>query len=96
MSLVRRGKRIYYYRRRRGTHPGKEYVASGDEAVAAAARDAAERQLRGELERTAGLLAVLCEVVDLAVEVHLIAAGFHRHDRGQWRKKRVRHATSPS
>ena len=67
----------------------REYVGSGEEAEAAAKRDEAERAQRAELKRIGVILDALRIVIDVLIEDQMIAAGYHRHDRGPWRKKRV-------
>ena len=91
MSLEHRGKAKSYYRvRRKNGRFVKEYVASGEAAEEAAKRDAEERARREEIARINAMLTVLDEVCEMAIEVTMIAAGYHRHDRGPWRKKRVK------
>jgi hypothetical protein len=46
-------------------------------------------QARAQLDRLIGLTKLLQEVI-------LLAAGFHRHDRGEWRKKRAMTAQTPT
>jgi hypothetical protein len=105
MSLERRGKRKYYYRsRRRGSRVFKDYLGKVDEADVAAKEDAekkrlaaeearrrkaAERAFRAEIRETERTLDVLRIISETLIEVQMIAAGYHRHDRGPWRKKRV-------
>jgi len=90
MSLEQHGKRKFYYRGKRvNGRFVKEYVASGAEAEAAAKRDQAERAQRVELNRIGVILDALRIVIDVMIEDQMIAAGYHRHDRGRWRKKRV-------
>ena len=78
----------------------REYVGAGCVADLAAQMDALERQQR-EAERAArqakraeldALDAPLDELNDLAellTRAALLAAGFHQHKRGEWRKQRV-------
>jgi hypothetical protein len=90
VSLEQHGKRKYYYRGKRvNGRFVKEYVASGHEAETAAKRDKDERAQRAELKRISVILDALRIVIDVLIEDQMIAAGYHRHDRGPWRKKRV-------
>ena len=96
----RRNGRLYYYRsHRHGDRVAKEYVGSGPAAEAAAQTDAerraareaerqAEQQLRDVYSAAAEQVAVFGCKVDLRTEAELLAAGYHRHDRGPWRRKR--------
>ena len=95
------GRRYYYRGRRLCGRTRRVYVgAAGSPAaeLAAAAdglrrlgREAAARERHAERERhreaEAPLLA-LCERTDVLTRAALLAAGFHRHDRGQWRRCR--------
>jgi hypothetical protein len=90
VGLERRGNRTFYYRvLRENGRLVKKYVASGEQAEAAAKRDEAERAHRAELKRIGVLLDALRMVIDALIEDQMLAAGYHRHDRGPWRKKRV-------
>ncbi len=46
------------------------------------------REERERLEELAGLLDGFCEDVETVTRAALIAAGFRRHKRGEWRKSR--------
>jgi hypothetical protein len=100
MAWEVRGSQSYYYRSRRvNGRVVKEYVGSGDLARSIAALEALERQ-KGEIERSeeeaqrreqAALEAEVeayCRQVDEALAETLTALGYHRHDRGAWRRKR--------
>jgi hypothetical protein len=77
----------------------REYVGTGYVAELAAQLDAVERE-RKNLERAEthmGKLASealdeslqeLNDLAELLARAALVAAGFHRHKRGEWRKKR--------
>ena len=94
--------RKYYYRHRRvGGRPRTVYVgAAGSPAaeLAAAAdglrrlgREAAARESHAERERhreAEAPLLLLCELTDVLARAALVAAGYHRHDRGEWRRCR--------
>ena len=105
MGMERRWRRKYYYRsRRKNGRVVKEYVGSGEKAEEAAKNDTETRRLaveaakkfkeeerarRAELKRIARIFDVLRIVIDGLIETEMTAAGYHRHDRGPWRKKRV-------
>jgi hypothetical protein len=90
MGWEQRGKRKYFYRsRREDGRVVREYVGGGEDLEAAAKRDEAERAQRAELKRIGVILDALRIVIDVLIEDQMIAAGYHRHDRGPWRKKRV-------
>jgi hypothetical protein len=100
MALVERNCRLYAYKSiRRGGRVTSEYRGSGMLALGVATLDAegqeeraeraerqrAERRRLDELDRAAGALAA--GALDLARRT-LEEAGYHRHDRGPWRKRR--------
>ncbi len=86
--------RGYYYRSRRdGGKVGRDYFGRGALAEAA---DRLLGEFRAELgagaERKSladAAFALLAGALDGAVAQRLAAAGYHRHDRGQWRKRRA-------
>jgi hypothetical protein len=90
----------YYYRSRRvGGRAVREYVGTGEVAELVAQRDAIRRADRdtekaGRDAERADLAALeddikaLVEATDLVARAALLAAGYHQHQRGQWRKKR--------
>jgi hypothetical protein len=94
------GRRRYYYRslwvsgrpvrRYMGTGPAAELAAAVDDlrrlerAVADREREAEQARLR---QAEAPLLK-LCVATDLLARSALVAAGYHRHDRGAWRRRR--------
>src|SRR5262245_22883331 len=93
--------RGYYYRVRkvRG-HVVREYVGRGRVAELAAELDAigrqereaeraARRAEREELEALDAPLGELNDLADLLAHAALLAAGFRRHNRGEWRKRRA-------
>jgi hypothetical protein len=92
--------RGYYYRvRRENGRVVREYVGSGIAAAVIAEMDERERQEREEARQTeraerayeqalAEQLDRLCELADLAARAALLAAGFRRHNRGEWRRRR--------
>ncbi len=91
---------LYYTRSRKvDGRVVREYVGVGVLGELAARTDAEERRRREEaaaawreerdrLEGLAGLLDGFCEDVEIVTRAALIAAGFRRHKRGEWRKKR--------
>jgi hypothetical protein len=100
MGFERRGGGSYYYRKvRRDGRVVSEYVGSGPLAWVKAWRVAFERVRRDarraswEVRRArmdadeAEAVALFDEVEAVAREV-LEAAGYHRHKRGEWRKRR--------
>lgn len=96
---LRRG-RAYYYRRSGGR---KVYVGAGFAAEAIADLDALDRQDRArereaervEVERLRealgpeDALAAFCAQADTRLVEYLTAAGYHRHHRGEWRRRRA-------
>jgi hypothetical protein len=80
----------------------REYVGTGRVGELAAKRDARERQkreadraaLKTERARLDELDAPLDELntlADLLARAALLAAGYHQHKRGEWRKRRHDH-----
>jgi hypothetical protein len=104
MGLEKRGGRSYYYTAERvGGRVVKHYIGSGRVAAIAAqltatwraertaerdAERAADRRARKELADLDAALAPLDELADLLARAALLAAGFHRHHRGEWRRRR--------
>ena len=98
---TRRGRRYYYRSVRRGGRVVKEYFGTGRVAELCAQLDALtlerraiERQDRAaERDRCDALEArtlELIELTDALVAATLTVAGYHRHDRGAWRRRRDR------
>jgi hypothetical protein len=97
---TRRGKHRYYTRSIRvGGRVVREYVGTGPAAEAAAAHDARRRadglarrarQRAAEARYRAAIapLVALCRLTDRLLAAALADRGFHRHDRGVWRRKR--------
>jgi hypothetical protein len=96
--------RLGYYRRsnRVNGEVVTEYVGAGLHGERAAQLDDAERDCvalrqaaeRIEREKHAALdapLEELDELVDQLVHAALLADGYHRHDRGEWRKRHGHH-----
>ena len=99
MALVYENGRPYYYRNKRqnGTVV-REYIASGHLAELAAEKDALKRAEQ-QAKRTAvakeqtmfaaartPLLDLTVEA-DLLIQAMLLDAGYHRQNRGPWRRK---------
>lgn len=98
----RNGKR-YYYRSRRGLNGRvvKEYCGGGPRGEAAAQADAerraaraqereAEQQRRHAYELSHERLIDLDAGARAIIAEGMTAAGYHRHDRGPWRKQHER------
>lgn len=92
---------MYYYRSRRDPNGNviKQYCGRGGEGEAAAAVDAERRAAwatdrQEEQRRRDAYERARCQILSLHKEANLIldaamtAIGYHRHDRGTWRKKR--------
>jgi hypothetical protein len=92
--------RGYYYRVRKvNGRVVREYFGAGEVAHLVAQMDALERERRrlealekrqekDELEALDAELKPVTERIDLAARAALLAAGFHLHKRGEWRKRR--------
>jgi hypothetical protein len=90
----------YYIRSRKvNGRVVREYVGTGRVAELAAQLDALEREQRlldalavrdekADLAALEGDMKALSETTDLLARAALLAAGFHRHKRGEWRKRR--------
>ena len=101
MALEVRNGRPYYYRhKRKNGKVIREYVASGPLALQAAELDAREREQR-RAKRAADedkrmqyeaaripLLDLIDRTATLA-DALLIDAGYHRQNRGRWRRRRT-------
>jgi hypothetical protein len=93
-----KGGRYYTRSRREGGRVVREYLGGGAIGELAAQLDAigwakreADRAARAEREEVKALDAPLNELdglADLLVRAALVAAGFHQHHRGNWRKRR--------
>jgi hypothetical protein len=100
MTWVQIGDRRYYYRSKwQEGRCVRHYVGAGAAAELAAAiddlarvqRQVAARALQEERDRLAAAAAPLqqlCEIGEMLSRAALLAAGFHQHDRGQWRRRR--------
>jgi hypothetical protein len=101
MAWERRKRGGLYYTRSRKLNGqvSREYVGGGILGERAAWMDAADRQRREEekaawreererLEELVNLVEELCQDVETIAQATLLAAGFRRHKRGEWRRKR--------
>lgn len=107
MAWEYRNSRRYYYRSERvNGRVQKEYVGTGQFAEYAAALDYYDRlnrlsdEARDHADRAADaatdtLIRQYCAEVSRTVAAVLTAAGYHRHERGAWRKRRdtMKHLT---
>ena len=96
-----KGGRYYTRSRRANGRVVREYVGGGTLGQLASQLDAIEREER-EAERAAARaerkeinaldtpLDELDELAELLVNAALLAAGYHQHNRGNWRKRRER------
>src|SRR5688572_22455785 len=101
MAWERRGNRSYYYRSvRSGTRVTKEYAGGGLMGAIGEQFDAEQRDQRAaerrRLQRGRAQWAALeqpadelDDLSDLLMSAALSVAGFRRHDRGAWRRRRV-------
>ena len=92
--------RGYYYRVcKENGRVVREYVGRGHVAQLIAEMDelqreernlkrAADRQERIQVHALTDQLDKLDKLADLAARAALLAAGFHKHNRGEWRKRR--------
>ncbi|HET9531376.1 MAG TPA: hypothetical protein VFQ92_13550 [Blastocatellia bacterium] len=95
---TRKGKLYYYKKRREGDRVVSEYVGSGEIVQMADRMAALERERRKEqreslqaqassLYRINSMVDSYSEMVDRVVGAHLLALGYHKHNR-QWRRRR--------
>lgn len=90
----------YYTRSRRvGARVVREYVGKDRIAQLAAqldeidrmerqAKSAEHKQDHNKLQECYQPLQELCEITDLLVKATLVSAGYYRHHRGEWRRRR--------
>ena len=104
MPWAQRGQHRYFFRKQkvRG-RVVRRSLGRGPEAQLAAALDAQKqrereaewdrrRRERGRWDAKTETVQRLIEVSDLLVRAALLAAGFHQHERGAWRRKHGRSA----
>ena len=98
---TRRGKQYYYSAQRRGGRVVKQYLGSGEFAEALAQIDALDKQRRqfeaearraerDDLRILDDQVRTLGQLADALAHAALLLAGYHRHDRGEWRKRRAK------
>jgi hypothetical protein len=94
-----RGGHYYTRSRKEGGRIIRQYVGGGTLGHLAALTDTLERLRREEeatawkeeqerMEVLAAPVEELCEHAEVLTRATLLAAGFHRHKRGDWRKRR--------
>ena len=103
MGWEARGSRLYYFRYRKvDGRVTRQYLGAGAVAELAAAADAlrrADRKAASEARRAEAAswqaalapLLELCRVADVMARAALLAAGYHRHSRCLWRRRRHAH-----
>lgn len=102
MGWERRARGGFYYvrKRREGQRVLSEYVGAGPGAELVAALDAVDRA--GQVAEIAArradekrwnqedeAISELCGAADRAAQATLLLAGYHRHHRGEWRRRRA-------
>src|SRR5262245_19194020 len=99
MFQNRGGRKLLYLSRRVNGKPKKIYVGTGPLADLLAAELEARKRTRKERAETCASwkaqvgaaehpLDELCDALDQVAAASLLTLGYHRHDRGPWRKKR--------
>ena len=100
--------RGYYYRVRKvNGRVVREYIGAGKVGELVAQMDALERERRGlealkqrrekdEWKAIDADMKAVNERIDLAARAALLAAGFHLHKRGEWRKRREQNGNTSS
>ncbi len=94
-----RGGRYYTRSKKVNGRVIREYVGTGlvgERAAAADERERAQRQAQqaawqADQERIESAIAPLeefCDAVETLAQASLLLAGYHRHHRGEWRRKR--------
>ncbi len=91
---------LYYTRsRKEGGRVVRGYIGGGILGELAAQMDAEDRRRREEeaaawkeereqMEALEALVEELCEAAEVLAKAALVAAGYHQHKRGEWRKRR--------
>jgi len=100
MGWETRGSGTYYYRKRKvNGRVVNEYIGTGITARFVVAEEAEARRERAataakDREEQATMAAhetdldAFCDLTDALVSAALLDAGYHRHHRGEWRKRR--------
>ncbi|MBF6590684.1 MAG: hypothetical protein IVW57_09155 [Ktedonobacterales bacterium] len=94
------GGRYYTRSRKVNGRVVREYVGAGVVGELAAQRDELERakrqaeaarlqRERAQLAERDALMRDYCQQVDALMRAELRAAGYHQHDRGEWRRRRA-------
>lgn len=94
-----RGGRYFTISKRAGGRISRHYVGIGPAAESVAAEVEAARKQRaqeaaawqakvGEIRAKENTLVEFCQLTDQLAAALLIASGYHRHHRGEWRRKR--------
>src|SRR5208282_5036763 len=99
MPWEQRGQKRYFYRNlRHNGVPRRQYIGTAGGAAELVAtfhdlrrltREIKARELQAERDRlrAAGAsLVELCEATEVLVRTALVAAGYHQHQRGEWRR----------
>lgn len=99
MGLEKRGNSMYYYRKQRiGTRVVSVYCGRGEVAPLIHRVDEAKRHnLTMQHDETVPVidkgedqeLFAICDEVGRMIDAAIMASGFHRHNRGKWRKRRA-------
>ena len=95
----KRGGQYYYRAKKIGGRVVKQYLGAGPVAELMATHDAQERTdrlaaaqvRRGERELLTNLdevIQVPLDAIESLLRTHLVLAGYHRHARGEWRRRR--------
>jgi hypothetical protein len=106
MYLKRGGRQLLYLSRRVNGKPKKIYVGTGPLADLLAAELESRKQARkasaeacaswrANVAAAENPLDALCAGLDQVTSASLLAHGYHRHDRGPWRKKREHPEVQP-
>ncbi|MDP9472374.1 MAG: hypothetical protein M3Q71_17180 [Chloroflexota bacterium] len=96
---TRSGRRYYYRARKVNGRVVKDYMGAGPRAEIAALHDRwarqdraatgkARRAERAELEAVDGELTDVDHAIEALTRATLVLAGYHRHHRGNWRRRR--------
>ncbi len=96
---TRRGRRYYYRARKEDGRVVKEYVGTGPSAEIAALQDRSAREERAtaaqarkaeqdRLEAIDSEVTHIDHAIEAVTQVNLLLAGYHRHHRDAWRRRR--------
>lgn len=96
MAWERRGNKKFYYRSRKvNGRVVREYIGRGERAKRVAQEDTQKKATREhdrierqEWEAMDNHIAELHQLTKLLSHSHLVNAGFYRHHRGEWRRRR--------